>query len=105
MPKASAELEASAESLEEDPAPKKRELRGNFHFHRLNDVIGWEEPGWLIEQLLTVGGTSMVTAKHASFKTFLCMDMALCVATGNYFHGIEVRKGNVVYIAAEGASG
>ncbi len=101
----SAVPKASVVPLEEAPAPSKRELRGDFHFHRLNDVMGWEEPGWLIEQFLTLGGTSMVTAKHASFKSFLCMDMALCVATGRAFHGIEVQKGSVVYIAAEGASG
>ena len=38
-------------------------------------------------------------------KTFVTMDVALCIATGLPFHGREVKQGNVAYVFAEGAPG
>jgi hypothetical protein len=60
---------------------------------------------WLIDQILPVGGTSWLTAGSGELKSFLALDLALCIATGRQFHGREVVRGNVVYIAAEGAAG
>ncbi len=76
-----------------------------FHFLTLSDVLSRPEPAFLVERLLTVGGTSLLTAKHASFKSFFALDIALSVALGRKFHDLQCRQGRVVYVAAEGASG
>jgi hypothetical protein len=60
---------------------------------------------WLIDQLLAVGSTSWLTATAGHLKSFWALDAALCVATGRDFHGRKVKRGNVVYVAAEGAVG
>lgn len=60
---------------------------------------------WLIDQIFPMGGTSWLTAGSGELKSFWALNAALCIATGRAFHGREVKKGNVVYIAAEGAAG
>ncbi len=83
-------------------APEKL---NRFSFISLAELMGRPDPDFLVHRLLTIGGTSLLTAKHASFKSFFALDIGLCVATKRPWHGYEVRRGAVVYIAAEGASG
>jgi hypothetical protein len=82
------------------PAPARR-----FHFAPLAEVMTRPDPEFLIYRVLTLGGTSLLTAKHASFKSFIALDMGLSVAVGRAWHGFNTRRGAVVYIAAEGAAG
>ncbi len=82
---------------------KNRKRR--FHFAPLGEVLTRPDPEFLVHRLLIAGGTSLLTAKHASFKSFFALDIALCIATGRLWHGYEVRRGPVVYVAAEGATG
>ena len=76
-----------------------------FCFSPLAKILTLPDPIFLVHRLLTVGGTSLLTAKHASFKSFIALDISLSVATGRLWHGYEVRRGPVLYIAAEGISG
>ena len=76
-----------------------------FKFSTLGEVMTRPDPEFLIERVLVAGATSLLTAKHASFKSFIALDMALCVATGKPWHGFKVKRGAVIYIAAEGAAG
>jgi hypothetical protein len=89
-----------AVSLADKIAPPLR-----FSFATLADVMTRPDPKFLIHRVLTLGGTSLLTAKHASFKSFIALDMALSVATGRAWHGFNVRRGSVVYVAAEGSTG
>jgi hypothetical protein len=77
----------------------------HFNFRPLADVLKWPDPEFLIFRLLVMGGTSLLTARHKSFKSFFALDMALCITRGRLWHGYEVQRGPVVYIAAEGATG
>ncbi|MDP9437274.1 MAG: helicase RepA family protein, partial [Actinomycetota bacterium] len=43
--------------------------------------------------------------KPGSYKSFLCLDLACCVATGKPWMGNPVAQGPVVYVAAEGLRG
>lgn len=81
-------------------APKQR-----FALHTLADLRQRPAPEWLIERVITKGATSLLTAKHQSFKSFFALDMALCIATGTRWQGFNVAPGAVVYVAAEGAAG
>ena len=76
-----------------------------FNFLRLTDIVESPQPKWLIDRFLPAGGTSLVTGPHASYKSFLTLDIGFCVATGLPWHGFAVKQGLVVYIAAEGVKG
>ncbi len=83
------------------PEPPAR----RFNFAPLAEVMTRPDPEFLIYRVLTLGGTSLLTAKHASFKSFIALDMGLSVAVGRAWHGFNTRRGAVVYIAAEGSAG
>jgi hypothetical protein len=57
---------------------------------------------WLIRGLLLEKISSVLSADSGNFKSFIALDMALCIATGREFFGREVKQGAVVYVAAEG---
>ena len=64
-----------------------------------------EPPVWLIEDFLEVDTISEIFGASGTAKTFLCIDLAFCVATGKAFHGREVKQGPVLYILGEGFRG
>ena len=47
----------------------------------------------------------MIWGRSGSLKSFVALDMGLCVATGLTWHGHATKHGRVVYLAAEGARG
>jgi hypothetical protein len=98
-----AEIRKSLESLEAEVSAAT--TRRRFAFTTLSELAARPKPEMLIGRVLTCAGTSLLTAKHASFKSFFALDMALCVATGTSWHGETIKPGPVVYVAAEGASG
>ncbi len=98
-----AEIRKSLESLEAEV--ESATTRRRFAFTTLSELAARPKPEMLIGRVLTCAGTSLLTAKHASFKSFFALDMALCVATGTAWQGETVKRGPVVYVAAEGAGG
>ena len=42
---------------------------------------------------------------YGTLKTFVMLDMMLCIAAGIAWHGHPVQQGTVIYVFAEGASG
>jgi hypothetical protein len=59
----------------------------------------------LIEHTLYEDSIAVLIGKYATLKTFVLLDMALCIGTGRAWHGRSVKKGAVVYIYAEGRAG
>lgn len=62
-------------------------------------------PDWLISRLLEKDTLSQWFGDPGCGKTFVGVDLACCIATGKYFHGLKVSIGPVVYIAGEGQNG
>jgi hypothetical protein len=61
---------------------------------------------WLLDDLLPATGMAFVYGPPGSYKSFVAVDMSMCVATGKDWHGVECEQpGGVLYIAAEGARG
>lgn len=63
-------------------------------------------PDWLLEGFLTSDTLAMLYGESTAMKSFVALDMGLCVASGTSWHGAKVsRPGPVAYVAAEGGVG
>jgi hypothetical protein len=58
-----------------------------------------------VERLLTEGGSSVCYGPSNKGKTFVILDLLVCVATGRTFRDLEVDQGAVIYVALEGDAG
>lgn len=78
---------------------------GLFKLYTLEELEHLPPPEWLIKGMITEGGLSLFWSGSDSYKTFVAIDIAMCIATGSPWHGREVRAGHVVYVAAEDEGG
>jgi len=70
------------------------------------DEIENEPIDWLIHSVMPRRSFTALYAPPASFKSFIALDIAECIATGRQFLGNEIATtGAVVYIAGEGHGG
>ena len=70
------------------------------------DDIEDEPVEWLIQGVIPQKSFVALYAPPASFKSFIALDIAECIATGRAFLGNEItRRGAVLYIAGEGHGG
>jgi RecA/RadA recombinase len=61
---------------------------------------------WLIDQVLPVDGFGVIYGPSGSYKSFVAIDLAACVASAQPWHGADTdNPGHVIYIGAEGALG
>ena len=78
--------------------------RKNPLLRRLSDIsLGPIQ--FLVDDLLPEGSLAMLFGDPGCGKSFIAIDIAMCVATGTSFHGKPVNKGAVIYIAGEGYHG
>lgn len=61
-------------------------------------------PPALVEGVIDGGGMSMMVGTRGTGKSFLALDMALCIATGRRWgnHATHAAKGRVLYLVGEG---
>lgn len=78
---------------------------GALRLYSTKELLALKPPSWLVDNILPEGGLSVLYAPPESFKSFVAIDLALCVATGLPWHGHAVEKGYAIYIAAEGGPG
>ena len=63
-----------------------------------------ELPDPLVSELLDAGAMSVIYGNSNSGKTFVALDLAFHVSTGTPWNERAVRRGLVVYVAAEGGT-
>lgn len=74
-------------------------------------LIPWQEfahaelPSWIIKDILFESELAVIYGEPGSGKTFMALDAAMSIARGCEWQGKRVKKGRVIYIAAEGAGG
>ena len=86
------------------PATAPAQTKPGFSLIRA-DAMDFVEPEFVIGGLMETETLAMLFADPGSGKSFVALDMAASVATGQGFHGREVKQGAVVYLCGEGKNG
>jgi AAA domain len=87
---------------EAPPSPK----RARFQLISDDEFENQLPPEWLVDGIVTVGAEVKIVGDSAAGKSFVALDLALCIATGHPWLGrYPVKRGPVVYVLAEGAGG
>lgn len=71
----------------------------------LNEIIAMKPPQYLIKGFLIDGGLATISGPPGSGKSFVALDMALCVALDRHWQDRATKSGSAVYIAGEGVGG
>lgn len=81
--------------------------RREFRFLGLDELLSAPRPTrWLIRDYLEESSLACLFGASGSMKSFVALDMGLCVATGKPWHGQDGGEpGPVFYICGEGFSG
>lgn len=77
---------------------------GAFQFMAVGD-LEYRPPEYLVSLLIETSVLALIFGDPGCGKSFIAIDLALCVATGKPFHGHAVKRGAVFYIAGEGFNG
>jgi hypothetical protein len=80
-------------------------ISGHFLLLSEQELIARADPEWLVTDFVVADSLCVLYGQFSTFKSFLALDMALCVATGLPWCGRVVRQGDVLYIAGEGVGG
>lgn len=89
---------STAREISQAPKPRIRILN-------LDDIENLAPPSFLVEEVLTESGLSMLWGRSGAMKSFVALDIAMCISTGTPWHGKATKHGLVVYVAAEGSHG
>lgn len=71
----------------------------------LDDVIAQPPAVGIMGDVLYEGTTAFLYGPSGRWKTFIALDMALSIASGDEWMGKATVQGDVVYVAGEGARG
>lgn len=94
----------------DDLPPLKRKerapVRRGFRFIFGADLITNITPvQWLVERYIEANALVLLFGEPGVGKSFVALDMACCIATGEAWQGLSVKQGPVFYIAGEGHAG
>ena len=77
-----------------------------FHLLGLKNIRkNLKGPQYLIKPFLERETLCVMFGESGAYKSFVALDLALCIAFGVDFHGHPVHQGGVVYICGEGSGG
>ena len=89
-------------------APVKKEpSRRQVRFIGLGELLAEPKPPkWLIHRYLEESSLACLFGASGTMKSFVALDMGLCLATGTPWHGHDVGEpGPVFYVCGEGFNG
>jgi len=89
---------SAAVPLASEPKPRIRILD-------IDELEALPPPSFLIDDVITDNGLSILWGRSGAMKSFAALDMGLCVSTGALWHGKATKAGLVIYVAAEGSYG
>jgi hypothetical protein len=100
-PASADEFDALIEHLEAPTTDKP----ARFVFEPVATFAGIQGSAWWVKQVLPQAGLAVVYGASGSGKSFVMLDLGMCIARGLPWRGLRVRQGRVAYIAAEGSGG
>lgn len=79
----------------------------NARYQLLDDsaIERLEPPDWLIEDLMFTASLVLLFGEPEVGKTFVALALAFAIATGTPWADRNVKRGTVIYVAAEGIAG
>ncbi len=97
-------------NLFDDLPPLERKerapVRRGFSFISGAELIANITPvQWLVERYIEANAMVILFGEPGVGKSFIALDMACCIATGEAWQGFPVKQGPVFYIAGEGHAG
>ena len=101
-----AENNLHIEAIKADIRPLKPSptLRKPLTFKRFSKA-DIKPTDWLVKGFLETDSLSVIYGPPANGKSFVALDWAACIATGQDWHGQPVKQGAVFYLAGEGFNG
>ena len=100
-----AEQRGDVEGLLGDAKEPATSRPKRFKRYSITELLDLPDPVWTVDRLLMEGSFGMLYGSPKTFKTFICLALGLCIATGRPFYGHPVIRGTVTYVAAEGNPG
>ena len=76
-----------------------------FTVHPAHEFANRPAPEWIVKGVLPRAELAVVFGESGSGKSFWILDLAAAVARGTPWRDLPVKRGRVVYVAAEGAGG
>jgi hypothetical protein len=76
-----------------------------FKLIRAGELLEMPPPTWLVEGIIQTGALTILYGESGSLKSFTALDLAMCIATDQEWHGRKVKSGPVVYVVGEGSTG
>ena len=99
-------LVKAAQPIAAEPEPAQpEELQDIFPLYDEAYLMAMPPVEWMIDGILTKHGFAVMYGAPGTGKSFIAIDMALCMAHGLPWHGRETNAGTVLYIAGEGVGG
>ncbi|WP_292660242.1 AAA family ATPase [Nitratifractor sp.] len=102
-------IDHAAEVFGREPAsvaPEKEEEKREPLLVPMTEIMqDLTPPRWLIKGIIPESGLVEIFGPSGSYKSFIILDMAYCIATGRDWQGMETRQGKVAYFAGEGFAG
>jgi hypothetical protein len=75
-----------------------------WHRYTVAELGAMPRIEWLVDKMIPEKGLGQIYGPWKSHKTFVTLDMVLCIATGRPWRGRDVKRGRVVYVIGEGQS-
>lgn len=95
---------AVVEAMSGEDLGKAENTASAFQFMPVGS-LEYRAPEFLIDELIETETLGLIFGDPGCGKSFLAIDLALCIATGSPFHGHSVKQGAAFYIAGEGHNG
>ena len=93
-------------AIEAEPEPAQpEELQDIYPLYDEAYLMSMPPVEWMIDGILTKHGFAVMYGQPGTGKSFIAIDMALCMAHGLPWHGRDTKAGTVLYIAGEGVGG
>jgi hypothetical protein len=73
-----------------------------FVMHTPGDILDALHTEWLIEEVAATRYIVVLVGESGGSKTFVALDLAVCIAAGQHWHGRRVEPGGVLVLLAEG---